>query len=460
MKKNIIWIFIFLFTFSPLIFISFFNLPMGDDFYFGHIGRNNNVVKAVSYWYNGWGGRYTQEFFLTVFNPLSFKSLNFFWMPPIVIIFSIVSVVFILIRSIGKKIQIKEVFILTVVFLFLFFNLMPEIGETLYWISGSYTFQIGNLFFIILVISIFKLNQEKEIYKQFLYLTTACFIIIITVGCNEVIMVYVFGFSILHSIYQFINNKKLFILSLFIFVVALLSSCISIFAPGNLVRASITGGIIQNFPKAIIESSVRAGFYIIFWLPSTIIISLFIWKYISKIASQYSNKKNCSKKEMYTVFAFFFLIICVGFIPSLAATGWNPPRSVAPVFLIFLLCYFGILIYYFDFFDLLFSKLKLTGIMNSTLLLFILIIGLSNKHNIMNAYVDIVALKTFKYNKQVKKLYNDLETTKKDTVYFSTLACKPTVLPIRWPDYNSSLVSSELEMYFNKKVVIATNAKK
>ena len=42
------WIIILVFTLIPLFVLSFFNLPMGDDFYFGKIARESSIVDAVA----------------------------------------------------------------------------------------------------------------------------------------------------------------------------------------------------------------------------------------------------------------------------------------------------------------------------------------------------------------------------------------------------------------------------
>ena len=75
----------------------------------------------------------------------------------------------------------------------------------------------------------------------------------------------------------------------------------------------------------------------------------------------------------------------------------------------------------------------------------------------MNAYVDIVSLKSFKYNLEISKVYKQLNSKGIDTVSVFPLIAKPRTLPIRWPDHYNTLVNNELEAYFHKKVLMKNN---
>lgn len=453
-KKNS-WILVILFTLLPFVIISFFNLPIGDDFYFGSVGNKNSVTDAITFWYNNWGGRYTQETLLTIFNPISFGSLDFFWLPPLLLIILICVVVFLLIKSVsGKKLEKLDLMIVWTSLIFLIFNLMPEIGETLYWISGAYTFQSGNIFFITIVAIIFQLKNNCSFFKTFALSSFSIVLIFLIAGTNEVAMAYQFGFSILYIFFCYFSKNRNIYMALFLFLFVGIASYLSIAAPGNFIRANATGGIIQNVPKAILESAIRGSFYLVFWLPSAILVASIIWKQIGLVASNFS-KTETSKKEFYLILLLFLIIIYAGFFPSLVATGWNPPRSVAPVFIVFLLFFFGILIHYYNFINALFPSFNLN--LNNKYLILILVLALSNRHNIMNAYVDIVSLKVVKHTNQVDSLYKELATSKKDTVFVMPLFSKPYTLPVRWPDHYNHLVNAELELYFNKKVQMKPN---
>lgn len=458
--KKYIWYLILVFTLFPFVILAFFNLPMGDDFYFGDIGRSNTLVSSVLYWYHNWSGRYTQAVFLTIFNPLSFNSIRFFWVPPLVVILGICIGMLVLIKIISKNtLSRNEMFSIFSAILFLLFNLMPEIGETLYWISGTYTFQTGNIFFIMFVSVMCKIYQVKNIFTKFSYTILAIILAGLCIGSNEISMLYIFGITILLLLHQIWFKKKNVLIVLILFIAISAFSYISVFAPGNLVRASATGGMIQKVPFAILESIFRGSFYLVFWLPSTIIVSLLIWEYLRKVSEKYSLNKTTNFKELLLVIMLFFAVICAGFFPSLVATGWNPPRTVAPVLIVFLFFYFGIIIHYFNFFDQYISKINIQIFQNSYLFIFLLILSFSNKHNVMNAYVDLVSLKALKYYKEVDTFYTSLSQSEKKIIYTYPINAKPLILPVRWPDNYNSLVNNELEMYFDKKVLMYPNKK-
>ncbi|WP_310556194.1 DUF6056 family protein [Flavobacterium sp.] len=455
-----IWICILIYTLLPFVTIAFFNLPMGDDLYFGQVGRDKTTFGAVSFWYNNWGGRYTQELFLTILNPATYGSLRFFWLPPLFIIFSISTSFFVLLKSISNpQVSSKDLLILFSALLFLVFNLMPQIGETIYWISGAYTFQTGNVFLVLLIAIIINLFKNNSSLKTLVLIVLAAVLIMLIAGTNEVSMAYMFGFSILFLIHQRKAKTNLILIWIFLFLIVCLATYISITAPGNLVRAKETGGVFQNFPKAIVESIIRGFFYLLFWLPSAILVTVMCWKQIGKIAKKHMTSREVKLNERRIVFSLFLIIIFAGFFPSLISTGWNAPRTVAPIFIVFLILYFGIIIYYYSYLTSLISKLSPNKNSFSGLLLLVLLIGFSNKHNIMNAYIDIVSLRVVNYNNQISKTYEEMQSSDRDTIYVLPLYAKPNTLPIRWPEHYNRLVNDELEKYFHKKIVMKSNFK-
>ncbi len=457
-NENKIWGFILAFTVLPFIFISFFAMPMGDDFHFGDVGRNNNTINAVKFWCNNWNGRYTSDLFLTIFNPLSYNCLDYFWLPPLALIFGICLSVYILIKTVGgkEKNPTNGLIILTTI-VFLILNLMPEIGETLYWLAGAYTYQTGNIFFILLVAIVFRLTQKNSIFNNVFLVLVAAILIFLIAGTNEISMAYVFGCTFLYAFVHFIIKPKKATIPLFLFVTACVASYISITSPGNFIRASSTGGLLQNIPKAFLESALRGSIYIVYWLPSALIMTIIIWKQLGKVADNYIIEREIKSKEIYLVLIVFLLVIVAGFFPSIASTGKNAQRTIAPILIVFILSYFGIVIYYYQYFNSLFIKAKLNTIPINYLGIVIIIFAFSNKHNVMNAYEDIVSLKVTKYHKVVKSVYEDLANNKKDTIYVMPLFPEPNVLPKRWPNPYNHLVNKELEMYFHKKVEMVPN---
>ncbi len=458
LNDNKIWKIILIFTLLPFIINSFFNLPVGDDFNFGNVGRNESVLNAVKYWYNNWGGRYTQELLLTIFNPLSFNSQNYFWLPPLILILSICFSFYFLIKTIGVNVlSLNERIIFLTILLFLVFNLMPEIGEVLFWISGAYTFQSGNVFFILLISIWYQLHFNNNLWKNIFLLFLSSVLILLISGTNEVSMLYTFGFIFLYTFYCLFYSPTKIIIAITLLVVSLIFAYISILSPGNFIRAAHTGGLFQDLIKNGLESIIRGLFYLVFWLPSTIVLTFFIWKPLGKISKKYNSSTTNYSKLFFKIVLLFFCVIIAGFFPSLASTGWNPPRTVAPVFIVFILFYFGICIYFHSYIS---EKIAQYCFLNFTIpsyLVLLFILGYSNQHNVMNAYVDIVSLKSFKYNLEISKVYKQLNSKGMDTVSVFPLIAKPRTLPIRWPDHYNTLVNNELEAYFHKKVLMKNN---
>ncbi len=450
--------FIFTFTLLPLIVLCFFNLPMGDDFLFGKVAEQKKFTEIMKYWYNGWGGRYTQSITLSYFNPIKYGTINFFYIPPLFLIVTIVLSVGYFVHHLKEyKINTLQRLQIFCLFVFIYFNLLPEIGETLYWISGAYTFQIANILTIVLVTTFLKLNNPRyKLFRKILILV----LVILIVGCNEVSMAYLFGFSFLYVLYCNLNYKSNLSFALVLFCIILVCSIFVIYAPGNNVRSTVVEQLkgsnfrIRNFHKIILESIGRSFFLILYWIPTFIFFFIINWNSIKKIKNNFKLKVS-NKYQVLVVIVFAYLILFFGILPSMFSTGWIPPRVTSVIFLFSFITLFVLILILFDVLNIYYERYNLKFI-NNPIIVLIFVLGFANGNNILNAYSDLLSGKVYKYHRFVDNLYINLSKAQKnDTVLVKPNFKKPFSLPERLPLYGEKNFSqSELENYF--KVIIKT----
>ena len=70
----------------PFLFVSFFNVPITDDFSFGKWGQNANTLETLKKLYFTENGRYFSLYFLITANPLVYNIFYLFAFTPILLI--------------------------------------------------------------------------------------------------------------------------------------------------------------------------------------------------------------------------------------------------------------------------------------------------------------------------------------------------------------------------------------
>lgn len=456
-NENKVSFLIVVFTVLPFVILSFFNVPIGDDFAYAKVYIDNGFVGSQVKWYNEWSGRYMSSMAIGTFNPLSFGNLGLAFITPLVLIFGVVFSLKSLIKNVVKtfKLQVSSNLIFAVV-LFFYFNYLPDFGETFYWYAGAFTYQLPIIFLLLYfnsLINIFKTNQTNFYYLSNVLLSVLSLIIIL--GSNEVMVVYTVGVNLILTLLLFFNDRNKLLKFTTFLIVSIGLAVFMLSAPGNFARASLFQKSEYHLIKTIIHTLSRGGFVYVFWFFSFALLILCIPNLhkikipVEKIA--YFEKK---KTWFWLVCAIVFLygLVCIGFFPSIYTTSWIPKRAYTSILFIFIL--FASILFVLGI-----NRVKILTSINKTLtqepfnfiILLLLVVSLSVDSNVMKAYKDLGTGKAVGYHKQVTETYQMLNSIKKDTVFVKELNKKPEILPIRWPERNNRLVNSELEDYFEIK---------
>lgn len=440
------------YTIFPFLVLCFYNVPLGDDFWYAESFRTNGFWQTQLKYYHEWSGRYSASAFISALNPLSYGYFNLSFIHPFLLIIGFAFALYKVIQNSIDffKLPLNAYFVFSCLFFF-YFNYVPDFGETFYWMAGAYTYQLPILFFLVYlssVLHLFKADTYFSIIKcQFFSLLS----LIIILGCNEVIVVYA-NFVNLLLVLTLLKNKKYLYRFLPFFIISIMISYFMITAPGNFERGSLFVKSEFHFFNSTLHSLSRTLFVMFYWGASLFLVLLFLPTISSFKIDAISNLLKLLKSRSKIIIAsFLFLtgVLFIGFFPSIYTTNWIPQRAYTPIFFIFIL--FSTLLILT-----LIQKSKLLSNINLVLsntkvlliLMPILVVTLSNNSNIMNAYVDLTAGKAKSYKKQVIETYKILEKNREaDTIYVDPIKKKPLILPYRWPGENR-LVNSEWEAYF------------
>jgi len=425
----------------PFVLLSFFVHPHYDDYDFVNKITGKNVFEATVYWYNTWSGRFSSIF---VSNALTYGTTNItlYRLYPILLMAFYVITFYVFFKTLFKDIISKnKIILLSFFFLVLYIYKMPQVTTGFYYMICSYVSSTGTLALIILFAVLYKLLDES-VQKKSSYIILGCLLALYIGGSYEPVMALANTFMCLAClllIYHKNRNLKWFIL---IEIVVLLTSVLSVMAPGNKIRGGsdllITS---ENSPLHILTGSAYYGFQMLVQTiqnPLLLLSLLFFIPFAKKLYE--TNKVIRSYLNFHPLLAIIgvYIIIMVSYFPSMWV-GDAPDRVSNQIYLFTIFSLFLIMQVSVNYF---LKKEIQIGINNNfpsllkILLVVCLIPSLSNK-NIGRAYSDLFT-KAPNYS---KKLFERYEYIKEEKIK----GIKTVQVPALFNDYKSY----PLTIYYN-----------
>ncbi len=421
LKSENFILFVGILTILPLIIISFFNNPTADDFCYNCKSRDLGFWNAQFSWYNDWTGRYISSAILSIKSLVS-GSFLFYKLIPILLLISIFISIYYLCSLLFSNLKKKDFCLITFFVMIMYLFQMPKISEGLYWLAGSITYQVSNIFTILLFCLLIKFIQTNKL----LYLILSILFSIITVGTNEVSMLLINIILGAVLIFKSIQKQKINYPILILLIFTFVFSIVVIKSPGNSIRADYYPNKEQLF-YSIYKSILAVKSYIGIWIPFIILFTILFFDYFNK-------KNNAKALIFFDVNPIIILIVVlaipfIGFFTGYWGVGRIPPlRTINTIYFYFLigLVYLTFVLYF---------KLKKENRDFITyskwvkyLLITIIIIQFGQKNNIRTAYSDLLKGKAYNYDLELKSRYKIIKNNSNDTLYVPILTSKPKTI--------------------------------
>lgn len=426
--SKIVFLFLLIFALIPYFILCAYANPAADDFTYAFKGKFYDIIQTLISEYLNWNGRYTSNLFVLI-NPIAFNSFTVYKIIPVLIILStIISFLFFIKTLLGNILSNIDRIIFSLLISLLYLYQMPIISEGIYWYTGAVTYQLGNIAALNFLSILILFCKERYIFKsKTTHTIIITFVLFLTIGFNEIIMISVLCFS---GLFLFINIKyklrhKTF--AYYLFFITLAFSLFVYFAPGNTVRESNFKNI-HNFIHSFIYSSLQSIRFFTLWILSIplIITSIFYYflnKKLSENIKLFSESFYLSR-SISLILLFFVIFISV--FPAYWSTGiLGQHRTLNVAYFIFLILWFINLTVWFNYY-----KTKI--ILNSgerfkiTLFLITFFFLIADKNG-GSALSDIIENKAQFFDLQMKERYSVI-LADKDTIYFTPINKPPKCL--------------------------------
>jgi hypothetical protein len=317
--KSYTWLFALLFI--PYIVLCFFPHPVADDFGYAQKTLGWGFWQAQQHDFFYWNGRYASNALLLA-NPMVWGSFIIYRLSAFGLILLMPICFYFFLSAIFRQLfSTPQKLLGALAFSVLYFGIMPDISEGLYWFTGAMTYVFANLLTIVYISLVTLYLQKRFIVNRFIHALKCIVLLFIVIGFNEVntltlIVGHLIIFIALRKEKQF--RPTLLLLS----ILTIAFSLIMILAPGNIQRGSF---FTENYH--IIHSLYMTGLQIIrFFLkwisfPPLLLASLLFIPIGQKLYDSSPLFQKLANLKLWQTFFLLCLTIFLCVFPAYWGTG-------------------------------------------------------------------------------------------------------------------------------------------
>jgi hypothetical protein len=308
----------------PFVWLSFYNHPIGDDFWFSALVRKYGFSKAAFIIFSTVSPRFSSLAVMGI-NPLIFGNFWLYKLIPVLFILSFFLVFSYFIQSVTvSAANRKYIFLLSAFFTVTYISILPGVGEGMYWVSSLVVYQFGNLFFLIWLAFLIRYFNRNSIW---FYGPASTITLLILLGFNEMIAVIALLVNITILIFRKMSGRNTGIilinlaLSVIVLYMMLRSGSVSV----RYLSGDLPGGR-QLFHYAWL-ACLKTGYHILkcianplFWVGITLAVPSM--KYLFTYGG--GRKISMIPVSRYTLTIWIFMMVLI----SLLATVFSPDHFV------------------------------------------------------------------------------------------------------------------------------------
>ena len=322
------------------VLLSQYSHPAADDFCMARGVKQDGLVGHLWNHYFEWSGRYSGNALYALY-PELFGLFEGYHLIPIILIVSLgIAVVFLITTMVHAKRVLLLATIASMAFISVYMLGMSRIASGFYWMAGAFTYQTGNILFLLLIALLIRLYDQQSMslpYGKTLSLLIP--VSFIAVGLNETIMLATMGVLVLASSLVYRSGKIKLKPWLILLAIASIGFCIVYFAPGNTVRSSHFP--LRNDVLHAISGSWNYGLQLLkSWVSEPVFISsiFLVPFFVTRLYSETDREFYVTFKQLIFLLLLMLLVPFIFSFPSWWAIGvGSPPRTVNTIYFLFLL---------------------------------------------------------------------------------------------------------------------------
>ena len=339
-KKYSSWILgVLILLLIPFVYLLLFTHPIADDLAFGHQAKTTDLFTQLRSTYLNWNGRYSGNFFIQLF-PISIDNLLFYRLILFVSFSLFIISFYTFIKSIFIKTKAVILWSITLLGVLAYLSIIPTLAEGFYWYTSVIYYQLSLAF--ILFFSALAINFVKEhfLIHKTIHLGLTLFLLVISIGMNESVALIIPFICTSFFIGSLITRSKNTAFLATLTIVAISSTAIVVFSPGNETRlASYPNN--KDIVISMFMSFLQMGRFL-----ASFIFSLSGLFYFLFVACFFPLSTTILKQlKPHYLFIGFIAILFLSVFPAYYATrilGQHRTLNIAALFYILFLTIFAL----------------------------------------------------------------------------------------------------------------------
>ena len=396
--------------------LSFFNYPAADDFCFAAKARQLGFLEAQAFWYQHWSGRYSLNSVWTAIM-LTGDIVHIYRFPPIILLTGAwLSFSFLTARIAQGWISTFLALLIGGVWTVLFIAGTPDPAQTFYWLGGSITYQMANIFLIILLgLLIWRETTAKDKRLRIWLFIFSSLLVIATVGANEVSLLLtgmILCGGTINSLWKKRDSRAFWATLL---LIAIGAGLISVLAPGNYERyAGIGGSDLLLRPDPWLAAALYLPWVtlrLLYWLANPgLWASAFILMIVTfpAVKTWLYHEGALNRRFLILPVLWIAMILVLNALGFLINRHPLPERAESVIWLLFMLGWYPTFIIIVHF--LVGDKIQIADQRLISLATVLLIISLLGTSNIFEAYKDVY--RGYRYDQEMRQRFSAIHVAK------------------------------------------------
>lgn len=227
-----------LLSLASFVWLAAYAHPVADDYcYAAKSAGTTYWAWSVSEWLY-WNGRYASNL-LMIHGPLTWWDdmlVGYRLVPVLLLLFTFLGAWFLLRSYTLRALTQRDEVLVSLIFLLLYLNLMPDLGEGFYWYTGAVTYQLGSILFFV-HLSLLAPGTANGANRMPLLVLNVLLAIVI-VGMDEIHMLLMLCLHLCRTGWMIVMRKQVWGATLLMLAV-LGGSLLMYLAPGNAVRGAM-----------------------------------------------------------------------------------------------------------------------------------------------------------------------------------------------------------------------------
>jgi hypothetical protein len=327
----------------PYILLACFAWPSADDLTYALDTRRDGYWVAYRDQLRLWNGRYASNLF-ELGGPMVWRSIWMYRAVAVAMILATAAVAYAAVRTVTANVATRsEAAAMALCVTLLFLAGAPSLGESIYWYTGSVTYQLSAVLAVLqVVVTMRALGGPSPAVGM---IVAAAMLLVVAAGMNEVALLLVATFYAASALVATIELRRRDLrMAMLMLAISVVAGMAVSLAPGNAVRSAFFPARHQGLRSLVLTALQTLRFAAEWTTSGALLLGSLLFLPIAEKLSRVEPWRSIGRPAAAALAAGTIAVIPVSVFPAYWATGMlGQHRTVSVAYFVFLLLWFSAL---------------------------------------------------------------------------------------------------------------------